>query len=214
MTAARIRLTALLPALVLVCGSLIIQAQSAAPKPIALDDYAHFKRITGAAISNDGKWMHYTITPNEGDGTLYVKSLDADTVHEIARGANPAFSDDGRFVAYFVAPPSSGRGGRGGRGGGGRGGAQAGNQAEQAPPRAFWLIDLTTGTRTSFPGVTSFSFSPNGDWLTMRPQGGAPEAGPAGPGPQAGDAPWQGPAFAAEAVGPDRAGSSGAPPVT
>ena len=49
------------------------------PRPITLDDYPKFRRITGAAISNDGAWMHYTIAPNEGDATLYVKSLDTDT---------------------------------------------------------------------------------------------------------------------------------------
>ena len=104
MTASRVRLTALLPVLVLVCGSLIIQAQSAAPRPIALDDYAQFKRITGAAISNDGKWMHYTVTPNDGDATLYVRSLETEKVQEIPRGANPAFSEDGRWIGYFIAP--------------------------------------------------------------------------------------------------------------
>ena len=151
------------------------------PRPITLDDYPKFRRIAATAISNDGKWMHYTVTPNEGDGTLYVKSLDSETIHDIARGANPAFSDEGRWVAYFVAPPTSGRGGRGGRGGG-RGGAPSGNQSEQAPPRAFWLMDLANGSRTPFPGVTTFSFSPKGDWLAMRPQGGAPAAAEGGGG--------------------------------
>ncbi|HEY0876117.1 MAG TPA: prolyl oligopeptidase family serine peptidase [Vicinamibacterales bacterium] len=164
MTASRIRLTALLPALILVCGSLMIQAQSAAPKPIALEDYAAFKRITGAAISNDGKWMHYTVTPNDGDATLYVKSLDTETVHEIPRGANPAFSDDGRWIGYFIAPPASearGRG-RGGRGAQGQG-------AEPPAARPFEIIDLTTGTKSSFPSVGNFAFSPDGEWLLIRP---------------------------------------------
>ena len=86
------RILAFLPALVLSLGSLMLQAQSAAPKPIALEDYAKFKRITSAAISADGKWMHYTVTPNDGDATLLVKALDGDKVYEIPRGANPAFT--------------------------------------------------------------------------------------------------------------------------
>ena len=56
----------------------VLRAQSAAPKPIALEDYPKFKRITGTAISTDGKWMLYTVTPNEGDATLFVKALDGD----------------------------------------------------------------------------------------------------------------------------------------
>ena len=108
MTAAsRSRLLVLIPALTLFTGSLMIQAQAPAPKPIALEDYAQFKRITGAAIANDGGWMHYTVSPNDGDAVLFVKSLDGDKVHEIARGANPAFSDDGRWIGYFIAPPAA-----------------------------------------------------------------------------------------------------------
>ena len=58
----------LIPTLVLAIGSLIIEAQAPVPKPIALEDYAKIKRITGAAISNDGKWVHYTVSPNDGGG--------------------------------------------------------------------------------------------------------------------------------------------------
>jgi len=144
-------------------------ASAAAPasnggRPITIEDYARFKRIGGANISADGKWMLYTVTPNDGDGTLFVQSLDTATKHEIARGTGASFSDTSRWVAYFVAPPAA-RGGRAGagRGGGGQTPAPAGQAATPAPPRAFEVLDLTTGTKTSFPAVASFSFSPNGE---------------------------------------------------
>lgn len=161
-------------ALLLALTPLLIRAQSAAPRPITLDDYAKFKRITGAAISNDGKWMHYTVTPNDGDGTLFVKALDGDKIYEVARGANPAFSENGRWIGYFIAAPASeGRG----RGRGARGQGQ-GAAAAEAPARPFEVIDLSTGVKSSFPSVSNFAFSPDGDWLLMRPQ--APGAAPAG----------------------------------
>jgi len=161
---------------------------AAAPKPITLDDYPKFRRITGASISSDGTWMLYTIAPNEGDATLYVKSLDTDTVYEIPRGSNASFSDAGGWVGYFINPPSNnGRGGRGGRGGGGRGGAAQAGEGNQAPARAFELLDLATGTKMPFAGVGSFSFSPDGEWLLMRPGGGgAPAAGGGGRGGRGG----------------------------
>jgi dipeptidyl aminopeptidase/acylaminoacyl peptidase len=160
----------LLPALILALSPLLIRAQSAVPKPIALDDYAKFRRITGAAISSDGKWMHHTVAPNDGDGTLYVKSLDGDKVYEVARGDNPAFSENGRWIAYFIARPASeGRGGRAGRGG--RGGGQAqGEATNETPARPFEVIELATGVKSTFPSVSTFTFSPDGDWLMMRPQ--------------------------------------------
>ena len=115
-SSARLRSIAVLLALLVVSASFAIQAQSTAPKPITLDDYAKFKRITNAATSTDGKWMLYTVTPNEGDGTLVVKALDGDKTYDVPRGTNAAFSDDARWVGYFIAPPASSvRGGRGGR---------------------------------------------------------------------------------------------------
>ena len=69
-----------------VCAFVPVFLTAQAPKPIALDDYARFKRIGGAAISSDGKWMVYTVTPNDGDGTLFVQSLDTATKHEVPRG--------------------------------------------------------------------------------------------------------------------------------
>lgn len=168
--AGRSRVLACLPALTLALGSIMLQAQSAAPtppKPIALEDYATFKRITAAAISGDGKWMHYTVTPNDGDATLRVKSLDSDKVYEVPRGANPAFSEDGKWVAYFIAPPAAeGRGrGRGARGGE----SPAGGAAATPATRPFEVIELATGTKSSYPAVGTFTFSPDGEWLLMRP---------------------------------------------
>jgi hypothetical protein len=148
------------------------------PRPITLEDYPRFKRLANQAISTDGKWMLYTVTPNEGDGTLFVQSLDTTTKYEIPRGTNASFSDNARWVAYFIPPPTAtGRGGRGGRGaGGGRGDtpAQGEGAAPQAPPRAFEVLDLTNGTKTQYPAVESFSFSPDGEWLLLRPKGATP----------------------------------------
>ena len=97
-------------------------APSGTPHPITLADYPRFKRIAAPSISNDGKWLLYTVTPNEGDGTLVVKSLDTEKVYEIPRGTGAVMSDNAHWVGYFIAPPSGGRNGagRGGRGGGGR----------------------------------------------------------------------------------------------
>lgn len=160
-------------------------AQSAGPKPITLDDYAGFKRISGAAVSTDGKWMLYTVAPNEGDATLVVKSLDTDKTYEVVRGTGASFSENARWVAYFISPPSESS--RGGRGTAPRErsaeapAASAGSAAQQA--RTFELLDLRTGNKTTMPSVASFEFSPDGEWLLVRPQ--APGAASA-PTPAAG----------------------------
>lgn len=180
----------LLIVLSLAIAPFALRAQSTAPRPIAIEDYAKFKRITGASISADGKWMLYTVAPNEGDATLVVRSLDGDTVHEVVRGANASFSDNGRWVGYFVDPPAEA--GRGRRGAGGRGATPpaptGGSSAasEPAPSRTFEVIDLSNGTKTPFPSVGSFAFSPDGEWLLIRPRSAQATPATAGAGGRGG----------------------------
>ena len=114
-------------------------------KPIAIEDYGRFRRIAGATLSSDGKWMAYSITPNDGDGTLFLQSLETATKHEITRGAGAAFSPNARHVGYFINPPA-------GRGrGAGRGTGPAPGGAPAAPTaRAFELFDLASGTKSSW----------------------------------------------------------------
>ncbi len=190
MTHAQLRGAVLLAAFVSAFAPLAGRAQSAqaqAPaagpagtatangKPISIEDYARFKRIAGATISSDGKWMAYTVTPNEGDGTLIVQSLDTATKHEFPRGSGASFSPSARHVAYFINPPA-------GRGrGAGRGAAAATGGAPAAPAaRAFEIFDLATGTKNSLPAVASFAYSPDGEWLLIRPQTAAPGAAETG----------------------------------
>jgi acetyl esterase/lipase len=169
-------------------------------KILNLPDYGRWNRITSTSLSPDGRWMTYAYQPNEGDATLYVKQLEGDKVYTIpvgteaaggrgsgggggfggGGGGGPQFSDDSKWVGYYVNPPeraAGGGGGRGGRGGapsgavppGGRGGAQ-GAQAAQggAPARRFELLNLSGGEKSPVPNAASFKFSKGSKWLAVR----------------------------------------------
>jgi dipeptidyl aminopeptidase/acylaminoacyl peptidase len=182
-------------------ATLSAHAQST-KKVLNVGDYGRWNRVTSTAISNDGKWMSYAYAPNEGDITLYVKQLDGTTIHTIpiggagagggrgggggfggGGGGGPTFSDDSKWIAYYVNPSeATGRGGRGGTGGapapGGRGAqppAQGrGGAAPAASVRRLELLQLETGTRTSFPNPASFAFSKGSKYFAVkanRPQG-------------------------------------------
>jgi dipeptidyl aminopeptidase/acylaminoacyl peptidase len=137
-------------------------------KVLGLADIGRWKRIDNTALSADGVWMTYTYTPNEGDDTLFVRQLGGTRLYTIPVGSAPQFSDDSRFIGYFVSPPSEGRGGgRGGRGGGGRGGAPAaGPGAAQA--RRFEVMDLSSGDKYSVPDGATFKFSKGSKYLAIR----------------------------------------------
>ena len=137
-------------------GSLLflMAASTAAQQPLktlTLADYPRWSRITDVQLSDDGKWLSYGYTPNEGDGTLFVRDLTSSTLHRFPRGSAPVFSADSRFVAYTETPPgqTGGRGGRAGNAGGGRGGAPAPGQGQASAPstpgRTLHLVDLQSG---------------------------------------------------------------------
>ena len=133
-------------------------------KVLGLAEVGRWNRIAGAALSPDGKWMTYAYTPNDGDPTLFVKFLDGEKLYTINVGSGGQFSDDSRFIGYFVSPPErTGRGG--GRGGGGRGGA---GPAAPTPGRRFELLDLSNGEKFSVPDGAAFKFSKGSKWLVVK----------------------------------------------
>jgi dipeptidyl aminopeptidase/acylaminoacyl peptidase len=157
-------------------ATLQAKADPAQKKVLTLAEYGRWNRVTGAALSSDGKWMTYSLTPNDGDATLFIKELDGAKSYTVPRGSGVQFSDDARWVGYFVAP-AAGRG----RGGapGGRGSAPApspatppggrqGGAAEAPANRSFELIDLATGAKTTSPGIASFRFATGSRWLALR----------------------------------------------
>lgn len=148
-------------------------------KVLGLPDYGRWNRITSTGISPDGKWATYAYQPNDGDATLYVKQLDGDrgwstsiggAVDGGGRGGGVGggsqFSDDSRWVAYYVNPPAAPAGR--GRAGGGRGAGGAGGPSGAGATRRLELLDLTTGTKFPVPNVASFRFAPGSRWLAVR----------------------------------------------
>lgn len=163
-------------ALLLAAGPTTAQQPAAQPaqglKTLTLDDYPTWSRVSGTALSPDGKWMAWAVTPNEGDGTLHIRLLDGETTYEIERGSGPEFSSDSRRVTYTINPPGQAGSGRGGRGGG-RGGAppaQAAGRERGASgtPRTLQLLDLSTGAKFDVTDPQSSAFSEDARFLAVR----------------------------------------------
>jgi len=172
--------------------------QSATPhgaaKQLQSTDLKEWKSIRQSALSNDGAWFAYVVSPNEGDATLVIRSTAADgkelkfPIGEIpsgagGRGGPPGapggeaastleISGDSRWVAYTIYPAASA-----GRGAarGGRQGAPA--QSTGAPParNKVGLVNLASGEKKEFDKIRRFAF--NGDkptWIAMQSYSDAP----------------------------------------
>ncbi len=73
-------------------------------KPLDHTVYDGWQRIGERMISNDGKWVVYTVDPQEGDNELVIQSSDAKYKKTIARGYNAVITEDARFVIFKIKP--------------------------------------------------------------------------------------------------------------
>ncbi len=65
---------------------LAMALQSHAERMAAIPDYSEWNSIRNTAISPNGNWMTYAYTPNDGDATLHIRAIDADTLRTAING--------------------------------------------------------------------------------------------------------------------------------
>ena len=133
---------------------LVTSAQAQETKrPLSLDDYGAWNRITGTVLSPDGHWMAYAHRPNDGDAILFIASLDGDESYEAVNGTGATFSSDGRHVAFLTSPPEE----------------EADElRSKQEPVRqSLHVIDLESGGRSEDSAVRSFTFDESGRFLAI-----------------------------------------------
>ena len=73
-------------------------------KALDHDAYDIWNRIDEEAISHDGAWVLYSMSPENGDAMLHVKQSEGSVAYSIPRGVSAAFSADGRHVVAMVKP--------------------------------------------------------------------------------------------------------------
>ena len=75
-------------------------------KPLDHTVYDSWQSIGERMISNDGKWVVYTINVQEGDNELVIQSAAADAKYKktVPRGYNAVISQDSRFAIFKIKP--------------------------------------------------------------------------------------------------------------
>ncbi len=86
---------------VFLCSILIAQK-----KPLDHSVYDSWQSIGERMISNDGKWVVYTINPQEGDNELVIQSTATDAKYKrtIPRGYSAVITEDSRYVVFKIKP--------------------------------------------------------------------------------------------------------------
>ncbi|TMI61591.1 MAG: S9 family peptidase [Bacteroidetes bacterium] len=79
-----------------------LQAQK---KPLDHTVYDSWQSIGERMISNDGKWVVYTINVQEGDNELVIQSTDTiENKRIFPRGYNAVITEDNRFAVFKIKP--------------------------------------------------------------------------------------------------------------
>jgi dienelactone hydrolase len=168
---------AFLIAALAVCAPLVgahAQGTQGARRALTQDDWDRWRSIVAPTISNDGRWVVYSLHPQVGDGELVVRSTSSTTVYRLPRGfvgrpqmvagappdtsggVPPAqISPDSRVaVALTYAPKAEFDRARRSR-----------RPADQ-PRSSLAIVELASGQVTTVPRVRSFRLPRyRGGWL-------------------------------------------------
>ena len=128
-----------------------------APLVLGIDDYERWRQITSPGISDDGAWVTFGYRrPNSFDPgvELHVKSLGDDRQYQILEASEARFSDDSRWVTFFVDLPFDE--------------AEKLRAAGKLRSRQVQLLELSTGQERSWQNVASFSFSSGSGFLAVK----------------------------------------------
>ena len=163
-------------------------------RAMTIADIGKWRTIRDVAISDDGQWASYGYQQRRVDDTLFVKQLPAGAEQKIPRASRAQFSDDSKWIAYFVVEPIRPNDPP----------AQPSPDGGPAPtgPAKLELRNLSTNAVVSWENVGSFAFSKGSNALMIRKA----RAG-AGPAPAAGGGGGRGGRGGAAATPPAVAGT-------
>ena len=123
-----------------------------AKKPITHDVYNSWKSIQGTRLSQDGAWLAYTLSPQEGDAELVARNLATGAEWRHPRGTSPVITADGRFVVFTIAPLKADVDKA----------KKDKKKAEEMPKNGLGIMSLATGKVETVEKVKSFKVADEG----------------------------------------------------
>ncbi len=175
-------------------------AAAAAKKPLSYDAYDYWRAIQGTELSRDGDWLAYALTSEAEDSELIVVNLKTKQQFKQARGTNPSFTPDGKFVVFTLEAPKAevekARRANANRGAAARGGGEGGEANDENTPRnGAGMMSLPDGKVTTLDRIGTIRMpAESSAWVAFhRPSAragrGGRQGGAAGRGGRQGGAP-------------------------
>ena len=111
-------------------------------KPLNPAVFDSWESISDVQLSNDGKYVAYTITPQEGDTTLVIKNTATLKEVKVGRGQNVQLAENSKLAVFRIVPSLAER-------------KAAGKKSEQPKDSLGWL-QFEKGDVVKIPDVKSF----------------------------------------------------------
>lgn len=123
--------------------------------------YDIWKSVQRTTLSDNGKWVAYAITPQDGDAIVEVKSTDGSKTYTVERAGAMRFSSDGKFFVATVVPKREDV----------KKATRAKAKPEDQPKNELAILNLETGQRTNLDRITSFSAAKvDTGWILYKPE--------------------------------------------
>ena len=124
------------------------------PKQLTRDDYDQWERLDRTTtVSEDGTWLVYSISKNNGDAELRLNNLLQGTEKTFLYGNKPSFSKDNKWLCY-----KNGVSGKE---------SKKLKKDKKTAPDVITLRNLVTGDSVEVKEVSAFGFSGTGLFLAM-----------------------------------------------
>lgn len=131
---------------VLLLVLLVTKGLVAQKKPLDHSVYDGWQTLTEKLISNDGKLVVYTVTPQEGDATLVIQLTNGKKIFEVERGYNARITEDNKYVVFKIKPTFAQT----------RTARIAKKVPADMPKDSLAIVDITASTIEKIPAVKSY----------------------------------------------------------
>ncbi len=122
-------------------------------------DYEKWNSIGSQSISNDGKWISYSIRPGKGDATLKIREVASAKEYSVVRGSGLRFTIDSKFAIYTISPDPEVI----------KKLKKEKKKPEEYPKTKLEILDLAKSKITTIDGVSSFTIPEKAaGWLAYK----------------------------------------------
>ena len=122
---------------------------------MTLEDVMNFRQIQYTAVSHDGNWVAYSVSPDRGDGFGVLVSADKRREYIIERAERPEFSLSGNWVLFTKKPLLA---------------DTEGKAASERPKDKAVLISTRDGSQTEYNDVKESAFTTSGKFMFIHHQ--------------------------------------------